>query len=519
MAPSATGLGPAEQKQSTILGFGRISKTTPSSVNSKSTPKQAAALAQLLEESSLQSPPRINRKGNDAQTPSTATSKRKRKDSDCEYLPDLGRLLPRAEIAKKVRCWQHRPGQFHRVFTDRMQVKLQLPSPPPSSGASSDEDRPASVYKRPSTASSESFPQSLCDVVDIHAAFLKAFSIHSIHNGQSSPAELESLLYTITTLWKKRQVLEEDIRRVLALWEASGEADIAMGDKVPHNLGPFKLTVSWVGSSSRNYVEFVGTGRFSHNGNNYPLRGLSHGDLQAKYVAHVSGLFRVSSQSANSRLQFIHGHLSEYPLLTDSFDTHTAARNEKTLLRRKEVLDISDNTQKSNQFNANVIPPRASKLPEMGEMDKLKFRTSSLFDRVKAKQLANAANAAPTAEVVLRRRAIGRIAEIVEILRMKQQQRLGSQCRLANDENVVKPSSKISFSMTQLIYDVKNSVAVPIVNEEVHECLRLIAEAIPSPWISIFEWGAGENKVTSVTLNGPGMSGRDVQMILQKTLE
>jgi hypothetical protein len=191
----------------------------------------------------------------------------------------------------------------------------------------------------------------------------------------------------------------------------------------------------------------------------------------------------------------------------------TLARKEKATTRRIEILGLATkNTVHRIQGN----PQKHNTQPEPLVTPSVKARTLSLFDRVKQKQLANGSNTKPTAESVVRHHAIGRLAEVVEILRMKQQQKRSSSFISAVHVSPSKIKTRVSFSLTQLVTEIRNSVAVPIGEDEARMCLKILADEVPGSWIALVEVGLEPNKVTSVVLNGDGMSGLEAQRRLQE---
>jgi hypothetical protein len=143
---------------------------------------------------------------------------------------------------------------------------------------------------------------------------------------------------------------------------------------------------------------------------------------------------------------------------------------------------------------------------------KLKSRTLSLFERVKAKQLANAAKGAVTPQSILRQHAVGRISEVVEILRMKQQQKQSTRSQSANDESSSKVKvNKVAFGFAQIVQEIKNSVSIPIQDDEAKMCLELLSKDVEGSWCTMFELGS----VKSLVLHGTARSGLEIQKELE----
>jgi hypothetical protein len=356
---------------------------------------------------------------------------------------------------------------------------------------------------------------------------LKALSIHFAHNGLSTPAELASLLKTVTCLWKKHAVKKEDIQRMLALYEFSSEQDrsavLQTGCNVSHKEGPFQLTTSGAAGSMRVCVEYVGRRDMDAKGSLHSH--FSEKDLQYLFELDLLCLYQASCHKPNTHLAFLSGPLTEFPLLSCTIGTQSAIRQEKASARRTEILSISNASQQRQQKKLVI---QADPFPEAREKTDnevalaIKSRTKSLFDRIAARQAINASSSVPTAASILRRHAVGRISEIVEILRMKQQQKSVGRNHLLSNSNSTSPTKlgqRVSFSMKQLQIEIRDSASVPIGDEEIRLCLQMLAEeGTTAKWLKILESGVGDRMSAFVVLEGNGMSGRDVQKILEEKI-
>ncbi|KAJ5386101.1 hypothetical protein N7509_008642 [Penicillium cosmopolitanum] len=69
-------------------------------------------------------------------------------------------------------------------------------------------------------------PRAKCitEFIDLHSAMVQALSIHSAHNGPSTPADLREFLPSVTRIWKKRKVQPKDLQRMVWVWERSLKA-------------------------------------------------------------------------------------------------------------------------------------------------------------------------------------------------------------------------------------------------------------------------------------------------------
>ncbi|KIW28714.1 uncharacterized protein PV07_08352 [Cladophialophora immunda] len=347
----------------------------------------------------------------------------------------------------------------------------------------------------------EALPPVLQDFVSLHAAFLKAFAIHIVHNGQSTPADLGSLMNTVTRLWKKHTVAREDIQRMLAIYELDVSTHFS-GRLLKHQEGPFKLTVAGADFVRYN-VEYVGAGSKRPTNPRW-----DECNLQKLYEAEIEACW--ISQRSNSSC-WVHGAIRNFPRLNFDVGIETQVRKAKAETARREILGLSSQAQNRAGAQFSMRTSNSSENNEANTPRIVKDRTLSLLDRVRAKALVNSATP-QSVEATLRRYAVGRIAEVVEILRMKQQRKLSTNFVSSVHSSPSNVRGKVSFSMSQLVNDIKSSLTVPIGDAELRMCIRILGDEVPGMWVSVYTVGS----VESVTLNGPGLSGVEVKKILDE---
>ena len=484
------------KRQSTLRTFGKISKASAFPEFAK--PSQAV----------LATPNKL-----------CAPSKRKRDDSD-EDAPstfEADELALDKVFAKKVRLI--RPNAFWPLTI--LQPKIRFSTPPPSAG-SFVAPSPSAAIQKLSLASAEpprtqrattpeDLPASLRDILSIHQHLLHALSIHFAHNGPSTPAEVTTLCKTITVLWKKRRATKEDLQRIIAISELAADHQVAMSSEntINHSKSLFKLTTA----SSHTWLDYVGAASKKTYRGGLNRNPFNEKCLQALFKADVMSLYLTAKADGASHLKFLDGPLSKFPLLRCDVGAQTEQRMAKASAARDEIMDVA----KASQIRQNAKPTIKQELgtenatPEQADQ-KLKSRTLSLFERVKAKQLANAANGAPTPETILRQHAIGRINEIVEILRMKQQQKQSAGSDPATDGPSSKVKvTKVAFGFAQIVQEIKNSVSIPIQDDEAKLCLDLLSKDVDGTWCTMFKLGS----VKSLVLQGGAKSGVEIQKELE----
>lgn len=451
MAPATTGRSRRRQTQKSQPGlsttFARISKNT---VTTKSEEQKKVVAKQLALEKLDQQ---------EQQTPSTpqqvaAPAKNKRKRAESDSTDEEEHNDTSAKLIKKTR--------------------FQLPTPPPST---------------PERATSEpTVPAAVAELVQIYSTFLKAFSLHRAHNGASAPAELSQFLDSVTRLHRKRIVSVVDVQRMLGLMEIVTE--LGPRKTVRHVKSPFRLIVSGIGTSRRQLIEYLGYEKQSRKNGRIITQRVSDfndQDLQALYEANVT---RVSSSRQLS------GAVEDFPQLEFAIGAQTAVIQNKASETRKLILG-----GRKPDLDFGKLSVKDKDEPEPVKHT-VKSRTLSLFERVKTKQQANAAVKTLDAQGVRRKHAIGRVGEVVEILRMKQQQKLRGLSR----------GRKVSFALQEIVGELNASLGVPMGDDEIKLCLEILAGGVSGGWCTIFELGA----TRSLVLTGAGKSGAEIAALLRE---
>ena len=310
---------------------------------------------------------------------------------------------------------------------------------------------------------------------------------------------------SVTKLWKKQTVTKEDIQRILAIYELDVSDHHAKGTTIEHRTGPFKLHLAGIGVDARYSIEYVGGGNAEKivdpPWDEYKLQKLYEGQVQAAFISQ-----------RNNPDSWLHDSISSFPRLDFIIGAQTQARKGKASTVRKEILNLSSQAQSRAGSAFTVQTSGSSKVDEVQPPQDVKDRTLSLLDRIKARALANSSGPPQTKEAMLRRYAIGRINEVVEIIRMKQQHKLSSTFVSSVHSSPGKVRGTVSFSMNQLVSDIKGSMAVPMGDVEVRLCIHILAKEIPGIWLSVYNMGS----VQSVILNGPGRSGVEIKKMLEE---
>ena len=285
---------------------------------------------------------------------------------------------------------------------------------------------------------------------------------------------MTSLLQSVTRLYQKRAVTCADLQRILGIFELPQQATEA-SKEINHERGPFKISVVGLGSGKRQLIDLIAQGHVS---------AFNERDLQVRFEKHVDEALGRYGQS-----------MQDLPLLAFEIGTQTTIRQHKTSEKMKHIMsgrkpDLSMDDLSISDSN-DLSTPKTT----------IKSRTLSLFDRVKAKQLANAAVDTPSADALRRKHAVARMAEVVEILRMKQQQKLRSHLG----------GGKVSFAVQQIVGELKASMTIPMGEDEIKLCFKILAEEVNDGWCRLFELGTTK----SVVLSGLAKRGQEIVAMIR----
>jgi DNA replication factor Cdt1 C-terminal domain len=286
------------------------------------------------------------------------------------------------------------------------------------------------------------------------------------------------------------------------MYEIGAYARAGEKKEMSHFLSPFKLVIA--GSSIS--VEYVG----KRNDMDCPISVLFNArELHNSYRAHIYALDSEWTKKEQDHLSFFgDDSLDTFPKLACTIGTQTAARKANISQQRAEILSLSNAAQLRN---AKPLTSSADDLSDA--ISFVESRKQNLLDRIKAKQLASKANSKPSPQQILRKHALGRIEGVVEILRMMQQrQKVENKSRIPDSSSVeTVPGTgvgKVSFSLAELRNNIKSSVSVPISDEEVSMCLKMLSEEFDGNWIRMMR-SRGTSNAVFVVLEGAGISGKD----------
>jgi hypothetical protein len=119
----------------------------------------------------------------------------------------------------------------------------------------------------------------------------------------------------------------------------------------------------------------------------------------------------------------------------------------------------------------------------------------SLLDRLRIKQLAQAAGPAPpSGPEIDRRAALQRVGDVADII---------------SNLTLLRPLPRQAYPMAQLIERLHDSLRTPISGEEAARCVRLLADEVTPGWVRILTVGGKEQVIVQKALQPIDRAIRD----------
>lgn len=315
--------------------------------------------------------------------------------------------------------------------------------------------RPQSISTPP-----QELPTELLDLINLHAAFLTALSLHYAHNGTHSPADLRLLCPNVARTWGKRGVTLEDIRRSLGVMNGDIPED-TKDNRIS------RLSLSDYGHGKICIEIRTGTGKTGR----LP-RPVNENLLNEIFVDELKKAWK--ERTLEEKLEEFIEALPLEPITPCSSLSKMSpllAKGQRRLEDLKSGIIIKNTTKEKKPLIETTNSARPT-----------------LLERLRAKQLQRSTlPPPPSKEELARKAALQRLDEVVAVLTMiSTSTSLGQQ--------------RISFTLPTILGKLKDSFKTPISKEEGATAVRLLAQEIAPEWVRIVKMG----KVEAVVVNRDG---------------
>lgn len=347
-------------------------------------------------------------------------------------------------------------------------AKIDEPSPTPSKRKALNFPKATKEYNIATR------PQCFTDLLDLHSAFVQALSIHSAHNGPTTPPDLREFLPSITRIWKKRKVQTKDLQRVLWVWDQSSKSK-----EVSYRLANYGLGKICVERTAQTEMQSPA------------LQESFEQALDLLWMKAEEWLAEVSEEDRAGlfleRLGLVSIHESLTPI--------TAFQKGQQRLQdlRGGVIRL-----KTEKLRSEIEESAPKTLAETTS------RRQGLLDRIKNKELHQSKLPPPPSKRELVRRAaadrIEEVAGILALLRPTGYVGTGIKAMLA--------AQRKPFKLEMIVQHVQDSVRNAIPKDEVEMCLEILAEPkVAGHWVSMVT----VNEMRSVVLKScKDVSAREI---------
>ena len=303
------------------------------------------------------------------------------------------------------------------------------------------------------TKDASELPPHLAELASLHTAFLKIIMLQFAHNGTTVPVDLRDLGPNISRTWGKRTVTTDDIRTCIAVEGLRPET-------------PSPFIVSSYGRS-KICVE---------TDPNLNGASIQQDKLCRQFVEnlHVLCAERATDEMSDLDIPLANLSLAELPMAPITPRGATAGANPMLAKGHRALAELKSgiaakqlNKQEKLADNAAMVNPDGSKM--------------SLLDRVRAKAAAKSAlPPGPTGPELQRRAALQRVPDVAATISML---------------SLADPMPRLAFPMPALVQRLRDSLRMPVSNEEGAACVRLLASEVAPGWIRVVTIGGRENVV------------------------
>ncbi|KAL3424304.1 hypothetical protein PVAG01_03586 [Phlyctema vagabunda] len=307
-------------------------------------------------------------------------------------------------------------------------------------------------------STTQELPVELLDLIDLHAAFLTALSLHYAHNGTNSPADLRLLCPNVARAWGKRAVTLEDIRRTLGVMNTN-YSDSVSGP----NQKLWRLSLSDYGHGKICIEIRMRSGM--------AVRPLDENLLNGIYGRGLKDRWQARPESQRQLKDFI----SELPMEPITMCS--------SVIKMSPLL--AKGQRRLEDMKAGIIIRKEAAKEKVPTVTTPNGTRPTLLERLRMKQLEKSNQpAAPTKAELSRKAALQRIEEVVAVLTV-----------LSTSSSI--GQSRVSFTLPTVIGKLRDSFKTPMSKDEADTAVRLLAADIAPEWIKIVKMGKMEAMVVN----------------------
>ncbi|CZT53384.1 uncharacterized protein RSE6_14899 [Rhynchosporium secalis] len=333
------------------------------------------------------------------------------------------------------------PTNGARNLLDRFCIASKTPTRSPLGFSSSSSNLATSI---PPTSN---LPTELLDMINLHAAFLTALSIHYAHHGTHAPVDLRNLCPDVAQAWGKRRVTLEDVRLLLGIQNSSApeskDARVSRLSLSDYGHGKICIEIRTLGKGGR------------------IARPVNEDLLNEVFEKGLTSLWEQKRAELDVK-EFVEGL------------PHQGITMCSSLVKMSPLL--AKGQRRLEDLRAGIT----IKSPAIAQKVEVASPKLTLLDRLRAKAIQTAKLPPPPSKAdIARQAAMGRIEEVVSILVI-----------LSTSTSI--GQSRISFTLPTIIGKLRDSFKTPMSKEEADTCIRLLATDIAPQWVKLVKMGKVE---------------------------
>ncbi|KAL8797476.1 MAG: hypothetical protein Q9195_000292 [Heterodermia aff. obscurata] len=368
-------------------------------------------------------------------------------------------------------------------------------SPPSTQSESPAQSRPDTPPTSPSCPRSpildstacDHLPDELQDLIDLHASFLTALSLHYAHHGSSTPVDLRVLCPSVARAWRRRAVSVEDVQRILAVAQQGLGPEV--GFLCLYNYGHGKICLEVVECSSQDFHRRLA--------NSEVLNDTFRKNLEKQWRLYTA---------SDSLSQLAKMFPSTLPLLPIGTCTSLSKLTPLLVKGQRRLEDFKASAIRAQKSSSSTSPS-----PKQDESSTIRprlaaSRSDGLLSRIRAKEMVQSTLPPPPSAAMLERKSsLRRLEEVVPVLELLTSGTIrGTQ---QYKKPLVNPQLQMqtqSFTMPTLVQHLQMSLRNQISKDDAIRCITLLAEIVPE-WVCIKQVG----KCIGVTIRRGGAVGRN----------
>ncbi|TDZ27283.1 hypothetical protein C8035_v010513 [Colletotrichum spinosum] len=307
------------------------------------------------------------------------------------------------------------------------------------------------VKEEEELAAAKQLPAELLELLDLQRAILKTVALQFSYQKQNAPLDLGAVLPHISRTWGKRRVTSDDVRRCIAIQDMKQAPNAAGGG----DNEPALLNSPFIVADYGNGILCLELGA-------------------AKTTADVDENTLGAHFEQNLRMLCAERATDEMMDLDACFENLSFTEDlPKSEIAQRHVVNPLLGRGRGRALADLRAGEKQNKEPRRGKGTNPDGSKMSLLDRLRAKEAANAKLEVVSGPELDRRKALQRVGDVTAIISMLVAASSGGQ------------QPVVSFQMPVLQQKIKDSLRVPMSQQEGVRVVRILATEVAPEWMKI----------------------------------